>query len=50
MDLKVMLKEILTAHKKWLESNGKEGTQAVLNSNAHADFGCCRGWKNWKDG
>jgi uncharacterized protein YjbI with pentapeptide repeats len=27
MDLKVILKEILAAHQKWLDTEGREGTQ-----------------------
>jgi uncharacterized protein YjbI with pentapeptide repeats len=32
MDLKVILKEILAAHQKWLDTEGKEGTQANLKN------------------
>jgi uncharacterized protein YjbI with pentapeptide repeats len=34
MDLKVILKEILVAHQKWLDSDGREGTQINM-LNAH---------------
>ena len=32
MDVKVILKEILAAHQKWLETEGREGTQANLKN------------------
>ena len=32
MELKTILKEILTAHRKWVETDGKEGTRANLRN------------------
>ena len=32
MDLKTVLKEVLTAHRKWVETDGREGKRAELRN------------------